>query len=157
MVPPYRTDTLVGGWVVGQPITDPISGSSFDVSRFTFDPELDRKHLVNIFATTFLPGFSPSASGTWSRESIPSMRQVISVSLSPASSPGTSSGLKWRNLRRKVGVLKFSSSQTSRSLISMGNSCGEKERGLVGVTLYNCDHIFRQEEEVKSLLGGQRG
>ena len=75
------------------------------------------------------------------------MRQVISVSLSPASSPGTSSGLKWRNLRRKVGVLKFSSSQTSRSLISMGNSCGEKERGLVGVTLYNCDHIFRQEEE----------
>ena len=71
---------------------------------------------------------------------IDTQHDMISVSLSPASGPGTSSGLKWRNLRRKVGVLKSSSSQTS--LISMGNSCGEKERRLVFVSLYNCDFSF---------------
>ena len=31
--------------VVGQPITNPISGSSFDVSQFMFDPELNNSQL----------------------------------------------------------------------------------------------------------------
>ena len=35
-----------GGWWVDQPITDPISGPSFDFT-FTFGPELDNSELVS--------------------------------------------------------------------------------------------------------------